>query len=374
MTVATIRRGRHRPAPPIALLRRFRRTAVDASLEIDRIAAIAERLAVLLAAGVPAPAAWSHLGDDSRAGRNGEVGSGDALTDTTDDALTDTTDSDARHAGRPASEEPDPDALVLGAAASAAAQGEPVAAAITRARTLTTGCSVSWPVLAAAWSVAEEAGAPLAASLRDLAAGLRDEAQLRREVRAALAGPAASARLVTTLPLLAVAFGATLGFDTVAVLVANPLGLACLAIGSALLWAGRRWNAALAARASRGRGDAGLELELLAVAMSSGSSIERARGVVRRAMAEHGLQPGDGRTADAMLDLAARAGAPVAELLRAEAFRLRRVARAAGAEQAAALGVRLMVPLGLCVLPSFVLLGVAPLMISVISGTLGGAT
>jgi len=32
-----------------------------------------------------------------------------------------------------------------------------------------------------------------------------------------------------------------------------------------------------------------------------------------------------------------------------------------------------MLPLGVCVLPAFVLLGVAPLMISVISGTLGGA-
>jgi tight adherence protein B len=32
-----------------------------------------------------------------------------------------------------------------------------------------------------------------------------------------------------------------------------------------------------------------------------------------------------------------------------------------------------MLPLGLCVLPAFVLLGVAPLMISVVTGTLGGA-
>ena len=63
----------------------------------------------------------------------------------------------------------------------------------------------------------------------------------------------------------------------------------------------------------------------------------------------------------------------MAELLRAEAFRVRRAARADGAARAAALGVRLMLPLGVCVLPAFVLLGVAPLMISVISGTLGGA-
>jgi tight adherence protein B len=340
---------------------RLRRKPVDAALEVDTIAAVAERLAVLLAAGVPAPAAWGHVGERSE----GSDGAGPGPHPGTGQA-------GARGTSRSPGDGPRPDDVVLAAAATAAAEGESVAQAISAARLTTPGAS-AWPVLAAAWSVAEESGAPLAASLRDLAAGLRDEAQLRREVRAALAGPAASARLVTTLPLLAVAFGATLGFDTVAVLFANPLGLACLLFGTALLWAGRRWNAALAARASRGRGDAGLELELLAVGMSSGASIERARAVVHRAMAEHGLRPDDGRSADVMLDLAARAGAPVAELLRAEAFRLRRAARAAGAERAAALGVRLMVPLGLCVLPSFVLLGVAPLMISVISGTLGGA-
>jgi tight adherence protein B len=31
-----------------------------------------------------------------------------------------------------------------------------------------------------------------------------------------------------------------------------------------------------------------------------------------------------------------------------------------------------MIPLGCCVLPAFVLLGVAPLLISVVTGTLGG--
>ncbi len=81
----------------------------------------------------------------------------------------------------------------------------------------------------------------------------------------------------------------------------------------------------------------------------------------------------DGAAADAVIALAARAGAPVAELLRAEAARLRRVARSDGAARAAALGVRLMLPLGACVLPAFVLLGVVPLLVSVVTGTLGGA-
>lgn len=324
-----------RMSAPIRLLDRVagqRRT--EPAAEVDAIAAVTERLAVLLAAGVPAPNAWSHVGADSLSVA---------------------------------------DAAVLETAASAARRGDPVAPVIIEGIADRPTTSTAWPVLAAAWAVAAESGAPLAGSLRDLAAVLRDEAQLRREVRAALAGPAASARLVMALPAIAVLFGATLGFDTFGVLFGNPIGVTCLALGIAILWSGHRWNRALAERAGRSRVDAGLELELLAIAMSSGVSIERARGLTRDTIVAFVPHARDGAEVEAVLGLAARAGAPVAELLRAEAFRLRRAARSAGVERAAALGVRLMLPLGLCVLPAFVLLGVAPLMISVVTGTLGGA-
>ena len=309
------------------------RRRVDPAVTVDAIAAVAERLAVLLSAGVSAPAAWAHVGEQS------ELPAG-------------------------------ADGVVLAAAAAAAADGVSVAAAISAARREAPEAAAEWSVLAAAWSVAADSGAPLAASLRDLAAALRDEAQLRREVHAALAGPIASARLVMALPLIAVLFGMAFGFDTIAVLFGNPLGVACVVLGCGLLWAGRRWSTALAARATRSRADAGLELELLAIAMSSGASIDRARALVADALAAGGVVA---RGADAVIALAVRAGAPVADLLRAESFRLRRVARADGPARAAALGVRLMLPLGACVLPAFVLLGVVPLLVSVVSGTLGGA-
>ena len=341
----------------LAVLRRRRETGAAA----DAIAVVAERLAVLLSAGVPASAAWAHVGDvrtvDHRVARAGgsRVAGGGA------------------EAVHPPEGDPSDDDLVRAAAASAAASGEPVAAAITAARATAPGSATQWTVLATAWAVAASSGAPLAASLRELGAALRDEAQLRREVGSALAGPIASARLVLALPLIAVLFGALLGFDTFAVLFGNPLGLACVVGGGGLLWLGRRWSASLAARATRSEADAGLELELLAIAMSGGASVDRARRLVRDALEANGAAAVDTRAADDVISLAARAGAPVAELLRAEAARLRRVARADGSARAAALGVRLMLPLGACVLPAFVLLGVAPLLISVVTGTLGGA-
>ncbi|ANJ27818.1 type II secretion system F family protein [Agromyces aureus] len=327
------------------------RKAPDAAAGVDHVAGVVERLAVLLSAGVPAPTAWRHL---SEAG------------------------------------EADP---VLVAAADAGGRGEPVATAIATVAAPTTASgggvvvrpeAAGWAVLGAAWQVASESGAPLTTSLRDLAGAMRDEAQVRREVRTSLAGPAASARLVLALPLVALGFGSVLGFDTAGVLFGNPIGIACLALGLGFLWIAFRWSRALAARAADFDEGAGLELELLAIGMAGGASVERARAVVAAALAEHGLAghgvADDGRrraAASARLDeivrLAERAGAPLVELLRAEAHRGRRIARTDAATRGAALGVRLMLPLGLCVLPAFVLLGVAPLLISVVTGTLGGA-
>ncbi|GAA4373433.1 type II secretion system F family protein [Agromyces bauzanensis] len=329
----------------------FRRRP-DPAADLDAIAAVTERLAVLLSAGVPAPAAWAHVGE----GAAGDPGG-----------------PPARRLGRPDRVGSHSDRAVLGAAARAAADGASVSGAIAGATADDAASSGAWSVLAAAWAVAAESGAPLAVSLRDLAGALRDEAQLRREVRTALAGPIASARLMLALPLVAVAFGALLGFDTIAILFGNPVGLACVVLGGLLLWVGRRWSTRLATRASASRADAGLELELLAIAMSGGASVERARGIVRDALSSNGVAAHDRGASEAVIALAARAGAPVSDLLRAEAFRLRRVARADGAARAAALGVRLMLPLGACVLPAFVLLGVVPLLVSVVSVTLGGA-
>lgn len=333
----------------LAAARRVR----DDVAAVDAVAGTVERLAVLMSAGVPAPAAWRHLATDA------------------------------------------PDDPVLSAAAGAAEDGEPIAPALARVledqpeprrrvwsrgarrriavRAVEAAGGAAWSALAAAWAVASQTGAPLAASLRDLAGSLRDDAQLRREVRAALAGPRASAKLVTGLPLVAVGFGLVLGFDTAAVLFGNPLGWACLVFGSALLWAGARWNRALAARAAPPTASPGLELDLLAIAMSSGAAVDSAIAVTRHAVSTHlpGAVAADHDVA-AAVRIATRAGVPIAELLRAEANRHRRAARADGAVRAAALSVRLMVPLGVCILPAFVLLGVAPLMISVVTGTLGG--
>jgi hypothetical protein len=66
------------------------------------------------------------------------------------------------------------------------------------------------------------------------------------------------------------------------------------------------------------------------------------------------------------LGFAALTGAPSSSILYAQAARMRRERFRAAVKRAAALGVRLVIPLGLCSLPAFVCLGVVPVLLAMI--------
>lgn len=68
----------------------------------------------------------------------------------------------------------------------------------------------------------------------------------------------------------------------------------------------------------------------------------------------------------AALTFVATTGAPSAAVLLAEAAQLRRRRAREAERRAAALGVRLVVPLGLCALPAFLALTVVPLLLSLL--------
>ncbi|WP_245953442.1 type II secretion system F family protein [Arthrobacter silvisoli] len=66
------------------------------------------------------------------------------------------------------------------------------------------------------------------------------------------------------------------------------------------------------------------------------------------------------------LAFAARTGAPSSAVLYAQAARLRREDFRSAERRAAALGVKLVVPLGLCSLPAFICLGVVPVLLAML--------
>lgn len=95
--------------------------------------------------------------------------------------------------------------------------------------------------VSAAWHLAEQAGAPLAAILDRMAGAIQHQVELDREV-AIEAGPArATARLMAVLPVFGLGLGLLLGVNPVAVLLGSGLGVACLVAGLALACAGVWW-------------------------------------------------------------------------------------------------------------------------------------
>lgn len=288
--------------------------------DLAEIATVTQRLAVLLAGGVAPGSAWGHVAASTAS--------------------------------------PVARAVAAGADLAAASAG-------------TTGLQrEAWLGLAAAWFVATESGSPLAPALRDYAASLRELGEAERDARVALAGPVSTARMVMALPVVGVLFGLALGVNTLGTLVGTPVGWVCLGVGGGLLLLAARWNSRLVRSARPTTATPGLACELTAIAMAGGASLDRARATVDAALGRFGI----GAEVDEVgpvLELSRRAGVPAAELLRSEARELRSAARSEARERAAVLSVRLMLPLGLCVLPAFLALGVVPLLATVVSSTVG---
>lgn len=223
----------------------------------------------------------------------------------------------------------------------------------------------AWVDLAAAWEIATTVGAPLAEVLRTIAETLRDAAAAADDVRIALAEPAGTARLLLWMPFAGLLLGFALGFDTIGVIFGNVLGAACVVLGLLLVAAARVWTARLLRQARPAPGTPGMRAELVAIALSGGASIDRALQLVSQSGTS-----GDGEErVRAVLDLSRAAGVPAAELLRASAAQDRHAARVQGRLRAAKLSTRLLFPLGVCTLPAFLLLGVAPLLLSVLAST-----
>ncbi len=227
----------------------------------------------------------------------------------------------------------------------------------------------AWRDLAAAWDIATTVGAPLAEVLRMISETLADAASAADEVRVALAEPAATARLLLWMPLVGLVLGFALGFDTLGIIVGTPAGGACVVVGLLLVLVARLWTGRLLVRARPRSGTPGIRPELVAVALSGGASVDRALRLVAESGSSARDDPDDEERVRVVLELSRSAGVPAAELLRASAAQRGHAARVDGRLRAVRLSTRLLIPLGVCTLPSFLLLGVAPLLLSVLAST-----
>jgi tight adherence protein B len=101
--------------------------------------------------------------------------------------------------------------------------------------------------LAAAWQVAEAAGAPLGDVLERLDAEVRSAERARALAAAQAASSQVTAVLLGALPVAGVALGYGMGADPLAVLLETPVGAACAITAVVLQLAGLGWTRRLAA-------------------------------------------------------------------------------------------------------------------------------
>ena len=242
-------------------------------------------------------------------------------------------------------------------------------------------------------------GAPLADILQTVAGGVAESGRAEASRRAALAGPRTTARLLACLPVVGLGLGMLVGADPASLLLDGGLGSAVGALGIGLMVVGHLVTRRLV-RAATAEGDVvdeALVLDLASAALSAGASVpgvltalgealeeEEGLGVVGRALLlgapweEAWQAPEDEqwRARRSRLEACLRPGwedgASPAALLAATAASLRAGRHARDEEAAERLAVRLVLPLGACHLPAFVILGIAPVVASVGMSMLSG--
>jgi len=323
-------------------------TAGDA---LERVADVVQSVAVLISAGIPPHAVWAYVAE--------------SLPQIRDDRVSRRAIFRAR-----VQEDSEEAAVLVVVRGIAAAEGNTADVIASSASRAPEGVGAAWRALACVWRVAERSGAPVADCLCALADSLRSMAATEREIDVAMAGPQSTVRLISVLPLVSIALGWCLGFDALTVLVTTNLGMVFAALGVALWCIGVGWSRLLIARARAVRPLVGFELDLVAVAAVGEADHRAACAVAHEALSRFGFTvdrgPHDSRD---VFDLARRAGIPAHSLLQARAEQGRRRNRHRSRREIAKLEVSLVLPLGLCIMPAFIALGIAPVVLSVFFST-----
>ena len=104
--------------------------------------------------------------------------------------------------------------------------------------------------LARAWQVSIDTGAPMSATLEQVAAGLSADRNLQSVIAGELAAPRATSKVMAVLPACGIGLGYLLGGDPVGWLLAGRWAGAACSSGCLLACAGVLWIEALARQAA----------------------------------------------------------------------------------------------------------------------------
>lgn len=220
------------------------------------------------------------------------------------------------------------------------------------------------------WDLSLVSGGAVSASIESLGESFRSSARHQREIELAFAGPRATAKLVSWLPVAGLVAAQLFGLNPAKAIFTNPLAFACLVIGALLLIAGHRWSKSIISKATPSQDDPGLFFDAVRFGMDAGlplsKSVERVAEMFEQQL---GFTPDESTSArlERIGELNRANGASISNLLSGEASARREAKWFTESTALAKLSVKLMIPLGLVTLPAFVLSTIVPVAISLLS-------
>lgn len=243
-----------------------------------------------------------------------------------------------------------------------------------------------------ATKVSQQLGAPLAQILNRIADGIAQNLEAAAKRHTAQVGPKASARLLGFLPLLALAMAHLIGVNVLALAFSGGWESLTFIVGIALMVAGNVWSAHMiraAVKVPFNGLEPTLAMDILAACQYNGISVTASLEAVAAASGEDDLrvvarmlllgadwQEAWASAGDKWRDLADilqptwQQGASPVALLQRGATRIRNRETRQAVDAAEKLGVRLVIPLGICLLPAFFALGIVPVVISTLEDLL----
>jgi tight adherence protein B len=157
------------------------------------------------------------------------------------------------------------------------------------------------------------------------------------------------------------------GWDVVSSITQTPITGLSIAFGLVLLLGAKFVSSRFLIRAKPKDSFTGFYLLAVALEISAGTNFAHAQRRALRTYMEHFGNEPSAKELEALAEiipLVEQAGIRVGELLRAQATNLQREEINIAEMKIEKLGIKLMIPLGLGVLPSFVLLAIVPLMVT----------
>ena len=216
-------------------------------------------------------------------------------------------------------------------------------------------------------AVARDSGSGVVSEIEYVAELFQSRERAFQRIEIAHASPRSTARLMLWLPVLILAMAQLLGWGVLDSLTDRPIVLVSIALGIGLLLISKVISASLLTRAKPSESFVGFYLLGVALELSGGAHLMQAQlraeniylEVFRNSPAANELQ-----VMKQVSELVEQKGARAINLLRKQAKSMQDDALLETEVQIEKLGIRLMIPLGLGVLPAFVFLAIVPLMVT----------